>query len=233
MPRSPKSPSSRRRFIQNVVGGTAAIAAGGATGELLAQQQGGIPVYPPPQGGWDLAWTDRVERARYRAVFDAAEIGDGIAMTNVQVYMAGYKEVYNAADADMAVVLVIRHQAIQMALNDAIWEQAKFGEALNLKDQSTGEPTRRNPWGPRRNADGTPGRAGPIDGLIARGAIVLCCNLALMRVAGQYARTAKIPVEEARKLFIDSLIPGVIRQTSGVFATTRAQAAGAQFIKSS
>jgi hypothetical protein len=54
-----------------------------------------------------------------------------------------------------------------------------------------------------------------------------------MRAAGQFALSQNIPVEEARKLYIDNLVPGVIRQTNGIFATTRAQAAGAPMIKSS
>lgn len=228
--------SPRRRFIANVIGGTAALAATGAVGasELLAQQQapGGIPSYPPPQGGWDLKWTERVEKARYRAVFDSANIEDGLAMTNAQVYMAGYKDVYNAADSEMAVVLVFRHQAIQVILNDALWDRAGYGEALKINDPATSAPSKRNPWLGRAAADGAPARPGPLDGLMSRGAIVLCCNLALMRAAGQFARAQNMPVDEARKLFIDSVVPGVIRQTNGVFAVARAQAAGAQFIKS-
>lgn len=228
--------SPRRRFIANVIGGTAALAATGAAGasEIFAQQQapGGIPTYPPPQGGWDLKWTERIEKARYRAVFDSANIDDGIAMTNSQVYMAGYKEVYNATDAEMAVVLVFRHQAIQVVLNHALWERAKFGESMKINDPATGAPTTRNPFLGRVASDGAPARPGQLDGLMSRGAIVLCCNLALMRAAGQFARTQNVPVDEARQLFIDSLVPGVIRQTNGVFSVARAQAAGAQFIKS-
>lgn len=225
---SPKSPSPRRRFLKNLAGGTAALAAGGALSELVAQQ--GIPSYPPPQGGWDLSWVNRVEKAKYRAVFDAAEIGDGVAFTNAQVYMAGYKEVYNAADPDMALVVVIRHRAITMALNDSIWERGKLGESLNVKDGDS--PATRNVWIGRKNADGTAGRPGPLDGLMSRGVIVLCCNLALMRAAGEFSRAQNVPVEEARKLYIDNLVPGIVRQTSGIFATTRAQAAGAPMIKS-
>ena len=228
--------SPRRRFIANVIGGTAALAATGAAGasEMFAQQQapGGIPSYPPPQGGWDLKWTERIEKARYRAVFDSANIEDGLAMTNAQVYMAGYKEVYNAADAEMAVVLVFRHQAIQVVLNHALWERAKFGESLKINDPATGAPVMRNPFLGRAAADGAPARPGQFDSLMSRGAIVLCCNLALMRAAGQFARAQNVPVDEARQLFIDSLVPGVIRQTNGVFSVARAQAAGAQFIKS-
>jgi hypothetical protein len=222
------SPSSRRSFLTNVAGGAAALAATGfAANELLAQ---GVSVYPPPQGGWDLKWVDRVQNAKYRAVFDCAAFADGLALTNASVYMAGYKDVYNAGDSEMAPVIVIRHEAITMSVNDSIWERGKLGESLNIKDGDA--PATRNVWLGRKAADGTV-RPGPLDGLISRGAIVLCCNLALMRAAGQFARAQNVPVEEARKLFIDNLVPGVIRQTNGIFAVTRAQMAGAQLLKSS
>jgi hypothetical protein len=230
MPEVPKSPSPRRRFIQKLAGGTAALAVGGASAKELLAQQGGVSTYPPPQGGWDLSWTERVEKSKYRAVFDCADFGDGLALQNASTYMAGYKDVYGATDAEMAPVVVIRHKAIQMALVDAIWEKGGYGEKFGIKD---GEgPALRNIWTARKNADGTSARNGQLDGLIARGAIVLCCNLALMRAAGEYARGQSVPVDEARKLFIDSLVPGIVRQTNGVFAVTRAQMAGAPLIKS-
>ncbi|HVZ49173.1 MAG TPA: hypothetical protein VG916_10340 [Gemmatimonadaceae bacterium] len=218
--------SPRRRFIANLVGGTAAIAAGAALpGELAGQ---GMPTYPPPQGGWDVSWADRVAAAKHRAVFDCAGVDDGLALTNAATYMAGWKDVYNTADSDLGVVVVIRHKAIQMALNDAIWARWNIGEQLGVKDG--GEPAKRNTFAGR--AEGGRGGGGTITGLIGRGATVLCCNLALMRSAGQFATAMQMPVEEARTLFIDSLVPGIIRQTNGIFAVTRAQEAGAVLVKS-
>lgn len=219
--------SPRRRFLTTLVGGGAALAAGAVAANDLFAQGGGLPSYPAPQGGWDLSWTQKIEKAKYRVIFDSPEVGDGLALTNAQVYMAGYKDVYNATDADMAVAVVFRHRSIQMVLDDAIWAKWKIGEQLAVKDG--GEPALRNTFA--RGAGGRGGGA-TIEGLVQRGAIVLCCNLALMRSAGQYATAMQVPVEEARQLFINSLVPGVIRQTNGIFAVTRAQAAGAQFVRS-
>jgi hypothetical protein len=189
--------------------------------------QGGMPTYPPPQGGWDVSWADKIASAKHRAVFDCAGVDDGIALTNASTYMAGWKDVYNTPDNEMGVVVVIRHKAIQMALNDDIWEKWNIGEQLGVKDR--GEPAKRNTFAGRAGGGGV----GTISGLTSRGAVVLCCNLALMRSAGQYAQAMNVPVEDARKLFIDSLVPGVIRQTNGIFAVTRAQEAGAVLLKSS
>lgn len=226
MPESPKPSSPRRRFISTIVGGTAALAAtGGIPRELLGQ--GGLPTYPPPQGGWDVSWVERIEKAKHKVVFDAAQVEEGVALTNALVYLAGWKEVYNTTDSDMGVAVVIRHRAIQMALNDSIWERWNIGEQLGVRDGD--QPAKRNTFA------GTSGRSGgdTIKGLMDRGAVVLCCNLALMRSAGQFARAMNMPVEEARKLFIDSMVPGIIRQPNGIFAATRAQEAGAKLMKSS
>ncbi len=230
---SPLSP--RRTFLTTLIGGTAAFAATGLSRELQAQAQapGAFPTYPPPQGGWDVSWADRIAKAPHKVVFDCAEVADGIALTNAQTYMAGWRDVYNTPDAEMGVVVVIRHSAIQMVLNDSIWERWSIGEKLGVRDR--GEPAKRNIFAGRPSAEGGTGRAngGTIIGLAERGAVMLCCNLALMRSAGQFASAMNIPVDEARKLFIDSLVPGVIRQTNGIFAVTRAQEAGAQLMKSS
>jgi hypothetical protein len=225
-------PSARRQFLSTVIGGTAALAATGGVPRDLLAQAGGFPTYPPPQGGWDVTWADRIAAARHRAVFDCAEVNDGLALTNAQTYMAGWKDVYNTPDAEMGVVVVIRHRAIQMVLNDDIWARWNIGEQLGVKDGA--EPARRNVFAGRPAADGVAPRGGgnTLHGLMARGVVILCCNLALMRSAGQFASAMQMPVDEARKLFIDSVIPGVIRQTNGIFAVTRAQEAGAHLVKS-
>ncbi len=62
--------------------------------------------------------------------------------------------------------------------------------------------------------------------------IILCCNLALMRVVGTLAKTEKMPREDAQTAVIAAVIPGIVRMPSGVFATARAQEAGCQFLRS-
>ena len=219
---------SRRRFIANA----AALAATGlGATELFAQ---GTPA-PPPQGGWDMSWVDRVQRAKHRQVFDAPGMAEGMALTNAVVWLNGYSEVYKTIDADMAVVLVFRHKGLPVALNDDMWAQLKLGDDDKLKDPTTGEPTKRNPFVNLKAGDKNlmTFPDGGVDSLIARGAIVLCCNLALMRHAGALAKAEGIPREKAQQAMIDSVLPGVIRMPSGVFATSRAEEAGCLFMRSS
>ena len=51
---TPNSPSPRRRFITNLVGGTVALAAGTVGARELFAQGGGFPTYPPPQGEYPV-----------------------------------------------------------------------------------------------------------------------------------------------------------------------------------
>ncbi len=226
-----ESYSSRRRFLAHVAGSTAAMAAAGlGADELMAQ---GTPP-SAPQGGWDMSWLDRVAKAKHKQVFDAPGMAEGMALTNANVWLNGYKEVYGTTDADMAAVLVFRHKGLAVALNDDMWARLKFGEEDKLKDPATGEPTMRNPFLSAKvgESHSTLLPNGGIDTLISRGMTVLCCNLALMRHAGALVRNEGITREKAQADLLASVLPGVIRMPSGIFATSRAEEAGCQFLRS-
>jgi len=230
MPVNDANPN-RRQFITKVAGGASAIAAIGlsATG-LLAQD-----THPAaPQGGWDMSWLDRVQRAKHRQVFDAPAIAEGTALNNVMVWLNGYSEVYKTTDADMAAVLVFRHHGIPVVLNDDMWARLKLGDEDKIKDPTSGEPTRRNPFIKLKAGDKNlmTFPEGGLDSLMARGAMVLCCNLALMRLAGTLAKAENISRDKAQQAMMDAVLPGVIRMPSGVFATTRAEEAGCLFMRS-
>lgn len=227
-------PANRRQFLTAIAGTTAAVAASGLSARELVAQARTFPEYPTPQGGWDMSWVDRVEKAKHRMLFDMPEMSDGIAFTNTVTWMRGYSDVYKTTDRDMGAVIVIRHQAIAAAVNDDLWNRFKLGERSKLKDPTTGEPALRNPFVKIQASDKFAAILGEggLDALIGRGVTVLCCNLALMRFAGQLAKEANISQDEARAQVAASVVPGVIRQPSGIFAVSRAQEAGCHFIRS-
>ena len=219
--------TQRREFLRQaslVAAGTVsagAVSAGAVAGSLEAQQA------PQAQEGYDMSWGAKVT-GKYRIAFDAPEVKDGVSLHQVRSFLAGYGTVYNMQDADLSAVLVIRHAAVPMVLGDALWADGAFGEKEKLKDPSTGEPAKRNPF-----INITPGSQhaltwpdGALDNLMARGVIVLACDLALANVAGQIAARRKIPRQDARQLITDHIIPGVYRMPSGIFATCHAQGLG-------
>lgn len=221
---------SRRTFIANVASGASALAAVGlGAGTVLAQ---GTPP-AAPQGGWDVSWVDRVQRAKHKMVFDSPGIADGMALINAVTWLNGYRDVYQTSDADMAAVVVFRHKGLPVALNDDMWARLKLGEDEKVKDPATGETATRNPFASAKAGDNSGGMPDSmVDSLLKRGVIVLACNLALMRHAGALAKAEGITREQAQQALIAAVLPGVIRMPSGVFATSRAQEAGCVFLRS-
>src|SRR5688500_9475427 len=97
---------TRRDFLSDVtVGATGALAIS-ALIPAAAHAAGDETIESAAE--WDLTWIDRLT-GKYRTVFDAPEINDGTVFTNATVFMMGFREVYNATDADMQAVLVMRH----------------------------------------------------------------------------------------------------------------------------
>lgn len=228
---APVNSTNRRGFIAAVAGGTAALAATGFTARELLAQGGGFPSYPAPQGGWDLSWVEKIERAKHRMVFDMPQIESGMAFTNALTYMKGYGEVYKTPDAEFGLVVVCRHAALPAVLNDAMWATLKYGEKNKINDPATGVPMLRNPYSKAADTPGTNSELS-IEALIARGVIVLACNLSMMRNASILAKETGMSTEEARAAITAALIPGVMRQPSGVFGVARAQEAGCHFLRS-
>jgi len=184
------------------------------------------PAAPPPTT-WDMSWVDRVT-GTYRTAFDAPEISNGICLHQTRTYLAGFETVYGLTVPDITAVLVIRHHAIAMVLGDALWDNGEFGKEFELRDPVTGKRPTANPF--RAWPDGAEYALtrpdGGLDRLIARGVIVLCCDLALNKISGAVADQRDLSREDARALVYANVLPGVIIMPSGIFATTRAQAAG-------
>lgn len=238
---SPATP--RRGFLGRLAGAAAAIA-GGALLTRATDAHAAAPAAAPASAAWDMSWVERVTGA-HRQVFDAPEIAEGTVLHQARSWMAGYAEVYGAKDAEMSAVLVIRHAAIPMVLDDVLWSRYEIGKQLAnpegggekvvLKDPATGELTRRNPF---LSANAKPGDRfsmiwpdGGLDALIGRGAIVLACNLALRRAVSIVAKADKVSADAARATVLAHLVPGVVVMPNGIFAVTRAEEAGCRYIR--
>jgi hypothetical protein len=181
-----------------------------------------------------MSWVDRVT-GTYRQVFDAPEIGEGTVFHQARSFLQGFIEVQGLKDADLSAVMVIRHAAIPLAVNDRLWDELELGKAFKLKDPVTGKAARKNPF---LNANAPSGAKysmlwpdGGLDTLLKRGAIGLCCNLALFRIVGMIRERDKVEPKAAREKALANLVPGMIVLPSGIFAVARAEAAGCQYIR--
>ena len=223
--------STRRKFLESAAANAAALAVFPAS--LLAE----IPDTPPnPQLSseeWDLSWTDKVQ-GKHKAVFDIVEHENGVGVLRAAFWGNQYMDVMKAAPADLSTVLVLRHNAIILAMNQAFWDKYNVAADKDVKNPMTEEPTKKNP-ALLDVGDGVPARiaAMALNKQLSRGAVVLACNLAFERCVSAVKRVGRLSDEAARAQAISYLVPGVILQPSGVFAVIRAQEAGAAYIKAS
>ena len=236
------SETPRRDFLSQLA------AAGLATAGLSAM--GGAALVAQPVAGagsaapkFDDSWTARVRGARHKAVFDAPEVQDGLGLWQAWLFRRGYREALGPAEAEATVpVVVIRHAATVLAMDDALWAKYKLGEMRKLNDPVTKKPAERNPFArPLPDApkpEGTlatmlEGQPEPnIQGLLKEGAIVLACNVALENMIGAMAKRSGQTAEAIRAETHAHLVPGVILQPSGVYAVLRAQEAGCVYLRS-
>lgn len=227
------APSPRRAFLGKVAGSAAVLAAASAIpAEVRALGAPAAP-RPTPPGDWDMSWVDRIT-GDHRQVFDCPEIGEATALHQMRTWLAGFKEVYGTTDADMHGVLVIRHEAIPMVANDAMWARYHMGKQYEQKDPASGKPAERNPF---LNANVKEGDAhsllwpdGGLDTLVKRGQTVLACNMALRFMSGKLARAEKLEPKAVYDDLRANLVPGVTLMPSGIFAVARAQEAGCRLM---
>lgn len=192
-----------------------------------------------------MRWVDRIT-GKYRQVFDSPEVKMGTSLNQTRTCMNGYAEAYGAKPADMSAVLVIRHAAIMMVLNDTLWNELELGGELGksngdstpsdesvLRGPVSAEAARRNPIlstsmkGDAKYSTTDPD--GAFDSLMADGVVVHACKLALAWPTGMIMRRDKVDNATARAKVLANMLPGVIAMPSGIVATARAQEAGCTF----
>jgi hypothetical protein len=126
-------------------------------------------------------------------------------------------------------VLVLRHFAMPIALEDSLWTKYKIGEALKIADPSTKQIASRNPYLKTKPgvllADDM-----AIDRLIGRGVIVGACNVALTVLSGMFAANAGVSADQAKQEWTAGLLPGVTLLPSGVWGVNRAQEHGCTYV---
>src|SRR5579862_70980 len=186
---------TKRRDFLGWLGGTSMAAfAGSATVRLPDLPRAPSPpgVHPSPLDvTFDVSWADRVQ-GKFRAVFDSPALSEGAALFRAVAWCDQYKTVYGTARSEMSPVLVIRHEAIHLALDDSYWQRFKIGKEVKL----------RTPEG-KKWAEANPIRATPpgmppmyarynLGDFIADGGIVLACNLAFAEAVAKFAKADKL-----------------------------------------
>ena len=209
--------TSRRDFL-------GLMGAGGLAPVLLPAFADNASLPPLPTSDYDMSWIDRI-RTPHKVVFDAPSVDGGGAVWRSVLLRKEYADAFGTSADDFSTVLVLRHWGVTLAMQHTFWQKEGIGQATSTKDRQ-GNWATRNPVGPVPD-DGNPADVPyTIPGVIAAGTIVLACDLAFNRTVVTKYIADGMSRAEARQLAVADLIPGVILQPSGYFATVRAQQAG-------
>lgn len=215
----------RRTLLHGVGAATAGLVVGSVN--LSAQAAPAAPApaattFQPMRHPQD-AWLDAVP-GKHRVVLDAVSpdgAAQGIGYSN-NVYSAN-RTGYQLENADIALVLVLRHNATAFAFNNAMWKKygKVFAELTDYKHPTDPGPPTSNP----RNSGERP----PLDRLVARGAHIIVCGLATNLYAGQIAGEGGDRAAVYKELE-SNMVANAHIMSAGVVGITRAQEYGYSMI---
>ena len=233
-------PTPRRDFLGQVAA-SAIVLAGAACASPISTGQASTAPTPAPSPAprptavhWDDSWFARLS-AKHKAVFDSPEIDDGLAVGQASGYIRGMRDAMAAGENDVQTVVVMRHKAIPMAFNDAMWRKYELGKELKVKDYPSEKWATRNPFASRAaSANGVSSNRpqSTLAWLASHGHILLGCDLATRGYAEIIADRRKADSQVVYEELKANLVPGVILQPTGVYAVHRAQEAGCTYIRS-
>ena len=211
----------RRAFLGQLAAASAAgfaIANGSLDGvpSLSAATLGNAPADPEQ-------WLAKLS-GKNKQLVDAYEPNDGWPLGFTHTFLATVTPTGGTNGA----VLVLRHAAMPIALDHAMWAKYKIGEAFKVTDPTTKKPAVKNPF-----LKPAPGSLlvddMSIDRLVARGVFVGACNVALQVLSGMLAAGAGVTKEVAAKEWAAAVIPGITVIPSGTWGVNRAQQHGCTY----
>ena len=220
-----KGVSNRRRFLGNVASGAAAL--GLATISNPARLAAGVLTTPPVADDKSIEdWLGKL-KGKHRQVFDSMMADSGLPLAWARVFLETNKAV-GVADSDVSAVVILRHEAIPLALEDRLWTKYKFSEMFKVTNLMTKEVLTRNAfWKPKANELPLPGMG--LNELLDSGVLIGVCDMAMTVYSMQAANSMKMTPEECKKDWVAGVLPGIQIVPSGVMAVSRAQQHGCTY----
>ena len=191
----------------------------------------------PPQSSlkWDSSWMDKIS-ARHKVVFDSPEIAEGTALYHAMSYLGSVKDVFGTGDSDASVVVVLRHAAVPMLYNDAMWKKYEIGAETKTLDEKTKVPVTRNIFWQNLDKDGNPSTSdkpsATIKSLASRGVIFIGCDIATRGYSYRLARRAKMEQADVYEEIKQNLLGNATLMPTGIFGMLLAQEKGCSLLKS-
>ncbi|MGH9885303.1 MAG: hypothetical protein ACREBE_07230, partial [bacterium] len=126
----------------------------------------------PIDDTWDLSWVARLH-GKSRAVFDSPRVGEGGALFRAIMWREQHAKVFGTPMAELTPVVVVRHEAIPLIMDDAHWDHIGVGRDVEMKDPATKKWYRRNPFSQAAPNASDGEKKYTIPAFIADGGIVL------------------------------------------------------------
>ena len=225
--------TTRRDFLGKVAINAAVLGAMPLSVDF-ASTWSAAPNTAQPGEKWDVTWVNRLT-GKHKAVFDVPEVESGYGVWRATIWQRQYQDVLGIAPKELSAAVVLRHNGIVLAMQQAFWDKYGIGKAKNVLHPVTQQSTTKNPVLLSSASGDVPAQmdAMALDKFMARGGVALACNLALQDCSELIKSKDGANDADARKQAIAYMVPGVILQPSGVFAAIRAQEAGATYLRAS
>ena len=197
----------RRQLIAGLGTTAAAVALGGG----VVRAQGPANAIQPARHAQDQWLTSRA--AKHGVIIDVTSPG-GVAeaIRFAGNIFRGHTTGYNVDEADVAIVMCLRHGATPYAYTDAMW--SRHGRVLGRGEDNAAEPPTRNPY--------NTGDRMQLSELTNRGVRFMVCELASRGIAGRIVGQAG-DVDGMLEELEAALIPEARFVAAGVVGVTHAQ----------
>jgi intracellular sulfur oxidation DsrE/DsrF family protein len=209
----------RRQFLGTIVAGVAT--AGLAHVPAAIAEEMDIPVAGSEQ--LDAA-LKKLSGRKYRQVFDAPRPNESLPVIWSWAFLHTFNKL-KVSDSNVGCFVVLRHDAIPFAMNDAVWAKYKFGERFKIEDKAAKAPAVRNVVTNIKPED-MPIPEMALEKSQARGVVFGVCDLAITVQSMVIGGEMNMKPEDVRNDMVAGLLPGIVTLPSGIYAVHRAQAAG-------
>lgn len=192
--------------------GLGAVATAAAFGGTAEAAQAPAPAFQPTLHATD-DWMNAMP-GKHRVILDVTSpegVPDAIRFAGN--LFTGSKNGYGIEDADMAIMICLRHSATAYAYGDAVW--AKYGKMLAPKVEPV--PT-ANPY--------NSGERMQLSGLAKRGVQFIVCGTASRGIAGRLAGQGGDAEALLKTEMVPNLLPNSRLVAAGVVGVLHAQERG-------
>jgi len=172
-------------------------------------------------------WLDSIP-GKHRVLLDMREPNGGFAFAWAWVWLLTAPQAYGVPESDAGAAIVLRHNAIPVALDDSAWQKYKLGEFFKIDDPETGKPALRNPYYLRMYDPLLPDMA--MQKIIDRGVRVIACDMAIHFYTGLLAKQMGMKHEDVKADWNSAVLPNVAHAPSGVVACQGAVARGCTYL---